>query len=96
MDSTHSHLPSIWLADFASKAEFDAQASALGGQLEVIAAIDDRMLQSRHPFDIKAWCAACPKKKVRPPADTPARFAQVFHESSAISLANIPPLVHPL
>ncbi len=55
----NSHLPSIWLADFASKAEFDALASELGTQLEVIAEIDDRMLQSRHPFDIKAWCAAC-------------------------------------
>lgn len=55
----NSHLPSIWLADFASKAEFDARASELSAQLEVIAAIDDRMLQSRHPFDIKAWCAAC-------------------------------------
>lgn len=59
MTSRNSHLPSIWLADFASKAEFDASASDLGAQLEVIAAIDDRMLQSRHPFDIKAWCAAC-------------------------------------
>ena len=59
MTRGNSHLPSIWLADFASKAEFDAKASALGAQLEVIAAIDDRMLSSRHPFDIKAWCAAC-------------------------------------
>jgi SAM-dependent methyltransferase len=59
MASGNSHLPSIWMADFASKAEFDAQASALSSQLEVIAAIDDRMLQSRHPFNIKAWCAAC-------------------------------------
>lgn len=54
-----SHLPSIWMASFANKAEFDAQALELNAQLEVIAAIDDRMLQSRHPFDIKAWCAAC-------------------------------------
>jgi hypothetical protein len=54
MASGNSHLPSIWMADFASKAEFDAQASALSSQLEVIAAIDDRMLQSRHPFNIKA------------------------------------------
>lgn len=54
-----SHLPSIWLAEFASKADFDARAATLGGQMEVISALDDRMLQSRHPFDIKAWCAAC-------------------------------------
>ena len=59
MISETSHLPSIWLAEFASKAEFDAKAIALGSQLEVIAALDDRMLQSRHPFDLKAWCAAC-------------------------------------
>ncbi|MDO8284794.1 MAG: class I SAM-dependent methyltransferase [Rhodoferax sp.] len=59
MSGGNSYLPSIWLADFCSKAQFDARASALGAQLEVMAAIDDRMLQSRHPFDIKAWCAAC-------------------------------------
>ena len=59
MTSRNSHLPSIWLADFANKAEFDARASDTQAQLEVIAALDDRMLQSRHPFDIKAWCAAC-------------------------------------
>ena len=59
MTSEISHLPSIWLAEFANKAEFDAKAVALSAQLEVIAAIDDRMLQSRHPFDLKAWCAAC-------------------------------------
>ena len=59
MASGKSQLPSIWLAEFTSKAEFDAKASELGAQLEVMAAIDDRMLMSRHPFDIKAWCAAC-------------------------------------
>ncbi len=59
MTSRNSHLPSIWLAEFTSKSEFDASAAALGTQLQVIAAMDDRMLQSRHPFDIKAWCAAC-------------------------------------
>ena len=59
MASGKSQLPSIWLAEFTSKAEFDAEASELGAQLEVMAAIDDRMLMSRHPFDIKAWCAAC-------------------------------------
>ncbi len=59
MTGRNSHLPSIWLADFANKAEFDARAAQTGAQLDVIGAIDDRMLQSRHPFDIKAWCAAC-------------------------------------
>ncbi len=61
MISGNSQLPSIWLAEFASKAEFDSKAVAFNAQLEVIAAIDDRMLQSRHPFDLKAWCAACNK-----------------------------------
>lgn len=56
---TKSHLPSIWMAAFGSKTEFDTRAAELSAQLEVISAIDDRMLQSRHAFDIKAWCAAC-------------------------------------
>lgn len=59
MASGNSQLPSIWIAEFGSKAEFDAKAAGFGAQLEVIAAIDDRMLISRHPFDIKAWCVAC-------------------------------------
>lgn len=59
MTHAKSHLPSIWLASFGSKAEFDTRAAELSAQLEVISAIDDRMLQSRHAFEIKAWCAAC-------------------------------------
>ncbi len=59
MTDRNSYLPSIWLADFCCKVQFDSRASALGAQLEVMAALDDRMMQSRHAFDIKAWCAAC-------------------------------------
>lgn len=59
MASGRSHLPSIWMAEFANKSEFDAKAVELGAQLEVMAAMDDRMLVSRHPFDFKAWCAPC-------------------------------------
>lgn len=54
-----NHFPSIWVADFSSKVEFDASAESLGRFFGVIDGIDDRILSSRHGFVLKAYCAAC-------------------------------------
>ncbi len=52
-------LPSIWLGEFRSKAEYDAQGQALAAAFSVYDWIDDRLLHSRHPFSYPAYCVAC-------------------------------------
>lgn len=59
MSALHSYFPSIWVGDFASKAEFDAASPSLASYFKVISAVDDRMLRSRQPFSFHAWCVAC-------------------------------------
>lgn len=51
--------PSIWLGDFTSKHDFDASKDRLHQLISVLGPIDDRFWSSRHPFAIKAYCAAC-------------------------------------
>ncbi len=53
--------PSIWLGDFHSKADFDAQAADLAAAFSVFDRIDDRLLYSRHPMTMPAYCSACGK-----------------------------------
>jgi SAM-dependent methyltransferase len=57
---TKGHLfPSIWLVDFFDKQGFDRRASELASLFGVLDGIDDKVLQSRHPFSVKAYCAVC-------------------------------------
>lgn len=56
-----SFYPSIWLGSFSGKHDFDAHASRLHDVFGVLDAIDDRMLPSRHPTTLRAYCAACDK-----------------------------------
>ena len=58
---TTKPLPSIWLGDFRSKADYDVRAPALGAAFSVFDWIDDRMLQSRHAFSFPAYCSTCEK-----------------------------------
>ncbi|MEM2169890.1 MAG: class I SAM-dependent methyltransferase [Candidatus Bathyarchaeia archaeon] len=51
--------PSIWLGEFRSKSEYDAQKDSLAEALSVYDWIDDRILFSRHPFSYPAYCSAC-------------------------------------
>ncbi len=53
------YLPSIWLGEFRSKAEYDAQSQALTAAFSVYDWIDDRLLYSRHPLSYPAYCVAC-------------------------------------
>jgi SAM-dependent methyltransferase len=59
MSFRESYLPSIWMAEFGSKDAFDSGFSNLSAQLKVMGSIDDGMIRSRHPFDLKAWCSSC-------------------------------------
>jgi len=43
-------IPSIWLGDFHSKAEYDENAPKLAAAFSVYDWIDDRLLHSRHAF----------------------------------------------
>lgn len=56
-----SFYPSIWLGSFDGKPAFDAQAARLHETFGILDAIDDRMLPSRHPTTLRAYCAACDK-----------------------------------
>lgn len=56
-----SYFPSIWLGDFNSKDEFDKNWQYLEQVSKVFDYIDDRILFSRHPFTIPAFCSACEK-----------------------------------
>lgn len=51
--------PSIWLGEFRSKAEYDANAPRLAEAFSVFDWLDDRVLFSRHPFTYRAYCASC-------------------------------------
>ena len=57
--SSNQLFPSIWLGDFRSKKEFDSQAGKLGEVFAVLDQIDERLLSSRHPVELKAYCVAC-------------------------------------
>lgn len=52
-------LPSIWHGDFSSHADFEARAESLREAFRVFDWIDDRLLQSRHPFVFPGYCAFC-------------------------------------
>lgn len=52
-------LPSIWLGEFRTKAEFDKANPQLAATFAVLDWIDDRLLYSRHPFSYPAYCSAC-------------------------------------
>jgi len=54
-------LPSVWLGDFHSKSEFDSKFSNEKNTFEIFDWIDNRMLQSRHPFTYPAYCVVCEK-----------------------------------
>lgn len=51
-------LPSIWVGTYRSAQEWAADTGRLA-LATVVDAIDDRMLTSRHPAVVQAWCAAC-------------------------------------
>lgn len=52
-------LPSPWIAEFASQADYEALAPRWAEAFKAMDAIDDRVLCSRHPFQHPAYCAAC-------------------------------------
>lgn len=58
---TGSLLPSIWLGAFASAEDWQQarQAKQVPTARALCGAIEDRVLWSRHPMDIEAWCSAC-------------------------------------
>lgn len=51
--------PSVWLKDFYSKEDYDNSVPELAGVFSILDWIDERILQSRHPFFYKSWCVAC-------------------------------------
>ncbi len=51
--------PSIWVGAFRSAAEWNADVAERDATLAVFDDIDDRMMRSRHSFDIRGWCAVC-------------------------------------
>lgn len=51
-------LPSIWIGSYRSGQEWAADTDRLT-LAPVIDSVDDRMLTSRHPVHVQAWCAAC-------------------------------------
>lgn len=57
--ATGPSLPSIWLGTWHSGAEWVASAAERGAIASVADGIDDRVLTSRHPTTLTAWCAAC-------------------------------------
>lgn len=54
-----NYFPAIWLGEFRSKADYDANALKLADAFSTLDWIDDRVLYSRHPFVMKAYCSAC-------------------------------------
>ncbi|MDO8364858.1 MAG: class I SAM-dependent methyltransferase [Actinomycetota bacterium] len=56
---TGLELPSIWLGSFASGQEWAQAVPQRAALAPVIDAIDDRLMVSRHPVAVQAWCAAC-------------------------------------
>lgn len=51
-------VPSIWVGTYRSGQEWAADTGRLA-LARVVDSIDDRMLTSRHPTLLQAWCAAC-------------------------------------
>jgi SAM-dependent methyltransferase len=58
--------PSIWVGSFADEAAWNAGAVERDAAFAVFDAIDDRLMSSRHPFDLRGWCSSC--QAVRPMA----------------------------
>lgn len=56
---TNTILPSIWLGEFSSKAEFDRYIKDHRVVLRLMLDMDDRLISDRHCFNFNAWCAAC-------------------------------------
>ncbi len=54
-----SLLPSIWVGEFASQAEWLGATKRVEQFLTITDAIDDELLKSRHCFTRNAWCAVC-------------------------------------
>ncbi len=53
------YFPSIWVGEFRSKAEYEANSPQLASAFSVYDWLDDRVLLSRHAFSIPAHCSAC-------------------------------------
>jgi len=51
--------PSIWLDDINSASDWAAKSKSFADTSFVLDAIDDRLLTSRHPFNMNAWCTVC-------------------------------------
>jgi SAM-dependent methyltransferase len=51
--------PSIWLAEFRSKAEYDEKVNQLSAAYSVYDWMDDRLLYSRHAMTNPAYCSVC-------------------------------------
>lgn len=52
-------MPSIWIGKFRTGQEWEAEAAERDAVLTVFDAIDDKVMSSRHPFDVQAWCSVC-------------------------------------
>lgn len=52
-------LQSIWVGSYRSLAEWHADAAGRDAMFSVMDSLDDKVLSSRHPFDVTAWCAVC-------------------------------------
>lgn len=51
--------PSIWLGQFDSFKAWQTRSVDLNHLNDVIDSIDDQLINSRHPFTVKAWCPVC-------------------------------------
>lgn len=58
---TGSLLPSIWLGAFTCAEHWQQarQARQVSTARALCGSVEDRVLWSRHPMDIEAWCSAC-------------------------------------
>lgn len=54
-----ARLPSIWVGTYRSAQEWADDTEHRSAVLGVFDGVDDKMMSSRHPFDIRAWCASC-------------------------------------
>lgn len=59
MNAQGSLLPSIWLGEFSQYDSWLRERSAFVCLSSVADSIDDKVLSSRHPHHMAAWCASC-------------------------------------
>jgi SAM-dependent methyltransferase len=84
LDESKTMLPSIWRGDLRSAADWTAAQPNYAILEQAADAIDDRLIVSMHPFDIRGWCVVC--RTVRPMAVNWRSFCHL-RETASIKLA---------